>query len=539
MSSIAALLPLIAPLGLFHVAFEASRQPGRDPVRVLRAARRASALGLVVAAVAALLVAAGGPLTSPLLGAAGFGFALRLDGLSAVMLALVAFLGAVVLRYSRAYLDGDPRHGAFVGGLALTIGCVMLLVLSGNLLHLVVLWAATSFALHRLLLFYPERPGAVVAARKKFLVARAGDVCLAAAAVLLGAAFGTGDLGLLLERAGAMSVEGGVPVGVHLAVGLVALSAALKSAQFPTHGWLIEVMETPTPVSALLHAGILNGGTFLVARLGEAVLLSPPVGVGMILVGTTTALFASLAMLPQPAVKTALAYSSSAHMGFMLLLCGLGAFPAALLHLVAHSFYKAHAFLASGSVVEAVRVSELPDKDERMSPLRLAAGLVLALATVAGVGAALGLSHWEQPVALGLASMLAVGLTLMLVEGLRGRPAPLVFGRTVGMTAAVAAAFFVLEAGATRVLAGSVPLPGPLAPLTLGLMLAVIAIFGVVVGLQAFLPQRARSPRWAAAWLALRNGLYANAAFDRFVGALRPVPSPSQASHTSHVMENS
>jgi NAD(P)H-quinone oxidoreductase subunit 5 len=187
------------------------------------------------------------------------------------------------------------------------------------------------------------------AARKKFIVARLGDAALLAAAVLLVAAYGTADIGAILRaaRAGA---------GGNLAccaAGLLALAAFLKSAQFPTHGWLTEVMETPTPVSALLHAGVINAGGFLLIRFADVMLLAPGVLAVLLIVGGFTALFGGLVMLTQPAVKTSLAWSTVAQMGFMIFECGLGLFALALLHIVAHSLYKAHAFLASAGQVRS------------------------------------------------------------------------------------------------------------------------------------------------------------------------------------------
>ena len=201
----------------------------------------------------------------------------------------------------------------------------------------------------RLLLFYPDRVAARRAARKKFITARIGDVALLGAVVSLWAAYGTADIGTILRAA--RSGEGGT--AAVLAAILLALAALLKSAQFPTHGWLTEVMETPTPVSALLHAGVINAGGFLLIRFAEIMLLSPGVLAALAMVGGFTALFGGLVMLTQPAVKTSLAWSTVAQMGFMILECGLALFPLALLHIVAHSLYKAHSFLASGEIGRA------------------------------------------------------------------------------------------------------------------------------------------------------------------------------------------
>lgn len=521
-----AFIPLVVPAAFALTARVAAGQSGPHPTRVVAAARAASILGLVVAAVTGLVTAVRGPMVSPLLGVVdigpdGVGLSVRLDALSTVMFGLVAFLGAVVLHYSRTYLDGDRRHGAFLGALALTVGAVMLLVLSGNLWQLVATWISTSLALHTLLVFYRERPGAVLAARKKFLVARLGDVCLVGAAVLLARAFHTTDIGTLLERARAVAGPQASPPGVTAAGLLLAATAALKAAQFPTHGWLIEVMETPTPVSALLHAGILNGGTFLIARLAQVVLLVPSAQQGLIVVGGLTALFASLVMITQTSVKVSLAYSSAAHMGFMLLLCGIGAYPVAILHLVAHSCYKAHAFLSSGSVVDAARASWVPGVKAAPNALRALASLGVAVATVVAVSALFGVSLTARPVTLALAAILVFGLTHLVAQAMHVRPVGDGIGRTALAAAGTVLAFFALELGASRVLADVLPVSASLAPLTMVLMLVVVAAFGLVSLFQLFLPAHASAGPWAALYVHVRHGLYANALFDRLVGLPR------------------
>lgn len=513
-----AFFPLLAPLALAGVAAVARRAPGSRPVAALAAARSAAVVGLMVAVAAAVTVATRGVVESPVLGVAGLGLSVRLDGLSVAMLALVAFLGAVVLEYSRNYLDGDPAQGRFLGRLALTVAAVMLLALSGNLLQLTAMWLLTSLALHRLLLFYADRPAAVVAARKKFIVARLGDVALAASALLLWHAFGTADIGLLLDRTTAAAPDG-VGSDVHLAVMLLGAAAALKSAQFPTHGWLAEVMETPTPVSALLHAGLLNGGIFLIVRLAPVALLSPPALHAMIVVGGFTALFASVVMITQATVKGGLAYSSAAHMGFMMFLCGLGMYSIAIAHLIAHSCYKAHAFLSSGSIVEVRRASKVPGG--RMTPgmLALASALGVAMTLVAGTGLLFGISLVSSPVFLGVGVILAIGLAQLLAQA-KERAVAIRVGEAA---VATAAAFFALEIASSHLLHAVVPTPVLRDPPTLALLLLVIAAFASASLFQLLLPRLASSPRVATAWVHVRNGLYANAVFDRLVGALHPI----------------
>ncbi len=530
----APLFPLLAPLSLALASLAAHLDSGKHPRLALRATRAATRVTLIVACATAVLASMRAPLVSSLLGGGGLGFSLRVDGLSAVMFCLVAALGAAVLEFSRNYLDGDERQAVFMGDLALTVGCVTLLVLSGNLVQLVVMWIATSMALHRLLLFYPDRRGAIVAARKKFVVARAGDACLVAASVVLVRALGTGDIGALLLHAREIAERGEVPIAIHAAALLIVLSAALKAAQFPAHGWLAEMQETPTPVSALLHAGILNGGTFLVVRLAGIVQLSAPALGALIVVGGFTAAFASVVLVTESRMKTALAYSSAAHMGFMLLLCGIGAYSVAIVHLVAHSFYKAHAFLSSGSAVDTQRAARVPEKDARVGLVSMLVSFLLAAGLVWGVGRLLGFAVLARPTSVALGSVLTLGLGHLIAQGLRGELSVRVFGQSTLSAAATALSFFALELGGSVALGRAIPEAAAPGAITLGLAIAVLLGFGLVSFVQIMLPSLSTSRVLRRVYVQARTGLYANAYFDRLIGAARlPVSRPSARWGTS------
>ncbi len=273
----------------------------------------------------------------------------RLDALTVVMLLLVNVIGLIILRFSRRYLNGEATQSRYFRAFLATLAAVSLLVISDNLAVLALAWTASSITLHQLLQFYGDRPQAVIAAHKKFLMARAADVGIFAAIALLWGATGTLEISALVESGSVWPV---IPVQVQIAGVLLAAAVIVRSAQLPFHGWLIQVMEAPTPVSALLHVGIVNIGGFVMIRLGG--LMGHIGGAQLLLVvaGTITALLAGLVMTTRVSVKVSLAWSTSAQMGFMLLECGLGAYSLALLHLVAHSLYKAHAFLSSGRTVE-------------------------------------------------------------------------------------------------------------------------------------------------------------------------------------------
>lgn len=327
-------------------------------------------------------------------------FALRLDPLSAVMALLVAVLGAVVIRFSRNYLAGDAGQGRFFGWMNGTLASVLLLVLSGNFQVLWLAWVATSLCLHQLLVYYPWRAPAVFSARKKFVISRLGDLCLLGALIVIYRAYGTLDYDSLFAAVEAGKTEGLAPAGW-----LLAACAMFKSAQFPFHGWLPDTMETPTPVSALMHAGIINAGGFLIIRFSPLMAHVPPAMAFLALLGAVTAAFGAVVMLTQPSVKRALAFSTVAQMGFMLLQCGLGAFGLALLHLVAHSLYKAHAFLHAGSTVGAPARAAVPLRGGNLA-VGLAGGLGV---TALGLGMLGGTDPLAAPSVFILVLALALG----------------------------------------------------------------------------------------------------------------------------------
>ncbi|WP_430929554.1 proton-conducting transporter membrane subunit [Methylobacterium tardum] len=438
---------------------------------------------------------------------------MRVDAVSITMLVLVTLIGWIVLRYASIYLDGEDWQGAFTGWLCLTLAAVLLLVTAGNLIQLVASWIATSLFLHRLLVFYRERPGARRAARKKFITARLGDISLIIAAVLLSMAYGTSDISQILRAA--RSGEGG-SLAVT-AAGLLAVSALLKSAQFPTHGWLTEVMETPTPVSALLHAGVINAGGFLLIRFADVLLLAPGVLAVLVAIGGFTALFGSMVMLTQSSVKTSLAWSTVAQMGFMIFECGLALFPLALLHIVAHSLYKAHAFLASGGTVEAVAAIRRPGPVAIPGVAAVARAFLSALLIFAVVGFAFGLPH-KSPQAFALSAILIFGVAYMLAQGFADTAPRALTRRTAAYAVATSVGYFALQAVATHLTAGVLP-PAP-APGALEWALIILALlsFGLVAILQATFPLWAYHPAATGLRVHLANGLYANAAFDRLIG---------------------
>lgn len=507
------LLPLLAPVPLLVSAALGFLSSGRRPRFLSRLTEVASLLAFA----GAIFTAAGlvflGPGLGPVIGLHGAGLSVRLDAVSAVMLLLVAFIGWVVVRYSGTYLDGEARRGPFTAWLCLTLAAVMMLVTAGNLIQLALAWIATSLFLHRLLLFYPDRVAAQRAARKKFVTARLGDAALLAAAGLLTMAYGTTDIGRILAEA-RVGLGGSL---ASVAAGLLALAAVLKSAQFPTHGWLTEVMETPTPVSALLHAGVINAGGFLLIRFADLMLLAPAVLAALVMIGGFTALFGSLVMLTQPAVKTSLAWSTVAQMGFMIFECGLALFPLALLHIVAHSLYKAHSFLASGGAVDRVAALRRPGPIAVPGAGAVGRAFLAALGIYVLVGLGFGFEH-KSPQAIALGAILIFGVAYMLAQGFADAAPRALTRRTAVYAVATSVGYFALQGASTWVTAGVLPATPAPGPLEWGLIVLAVISFGLVAIVQAMFPLWAYHPAAAGPRVHLSNGFYADAVFDRLLG---------------------
>lgn len=320
---------------------------------------------------------------------------------------LVQLLGMVIGGFSARYLQGEPGQARYVAGLAGVLGAVHALLLADHWLVLIAAWALVGQALQGLLCFYPGRPFALLAAHKKQIADRVADVLLITAAVAAYLDVGSGSISSLLRQAGA----GHVSVAQEISAVCLVLAVILRTALLPVHGWLIQVMEAPTPVSALLHAGVVNLGGFILIRFAPLLEASPAARWLLVIFGLGTALLAGFVMLTRISIKVRLAWSTVAQMGFMVLECGLGLYHLAMLHLVGHSLYKAHTFLSASTVVRQTRLRML----HALTPtgrISLLAAPLLAYAIVALVQA-LAASHggtwpwwWNATLAAAWAPML-------------------------------------------------------------------------------------------------------------------------------------
>jgi len=477
-----------------------------------RLARAGSLVALIAAACGLATLAIAAP------GAAAW---IRADAVGAVMTLLVTFIGWVIVRYSQPYLSAERDEQRYVTWLMATLAAVLLVVVSNHLLLMALAWTATSLALHRLLTFFRERPAALIAAHKKFIVGRAADLSMLAAAALLWQAFGTLRIDALLAQAQAAAA---LPLSAQVAVALITLAALLKCAQLPFHGWLIQVMEAPTPVSALLHAGVVNLGGFVLIRFAPLVAESGVAQGLLVVAGCFTAVIAALVMTTRISIKVQLAWSTTAQMGFMLMQCGLGLWEMALLHLVAHSLYKAHTFLSAGTTVRRTLVRQMDAQGGAIGVPALLAGAVLGIVMTSAAAllwSALPFAAAALPPALIVtAGIVALALTPLvqtqaLAAGRRAWP------RALAASFGIALAYFALHALFAGWVAPAAAVPA--APWWLVVALA----FSVLFGLQCALTAHPASALARRLYPWFYGGLYLDERFTRIAFRLLPPPSPA------------
>lgn len=343
------------------------------------------ALGFALAALVSQLVLMSGN-SLALSAAAGW---LAASQFGAWVSLLVQLLGAAIGIYSATHLRGEPRQAQYIAALAAVLAAVHILLLANHWVVLIIAWAAIGHAMHYLLCFYPDRPFALLAAHKKRVADRVADGLLVAAACLAWSQVGSGSLSALWAHIAAGHASAALAwSGVCLALAVIA-----RTALMPVHGWLVQVMEAPTPVSALLHAGVVNLGGYVL------VLFAPLLGVSLaarwllVVFGLMSAVVAGLVLLTRVSQKVHLAWSTIAQMGFMLLECGLGLYLFAALHLLGHSLYKAHNFLnASSAVRECER--KLVTEGGRNSGLSMLLAVPLALIIVFSAQSLMGGHAW-------------------------------------------------------------------------------------------------------------------------------------------------
>ena len=314
---------------------------------------------LIVARLWAFMLGSAAPLaltvvSKPWIAITGFqvNFALAVDHLTLVMLAVVTGVGFLIHLYSAGYMAHEDGYWRFFAYLNLFMFFMSVLVLAENFLLLFVGWEGVGLASYLLIGFYFTKDSASNAGKKAFIVNRIGDFGFLLAMFLLIAHFGSLSFTEVFARAAALPGSGGIFTAICL---LLLVGAAGKSAQIPLYVWLPDAMEGPTPVSALIHAAtMVTAGVYLVARCHSLFDRSPAALVVVACIGAATALLAASIGMVQHDIKRVLAYSTVSQLGYMFLACGVAAYSAAIFHVVTHAFFKALLFLAAGSVIHAL-----------------------------------------------------------------------------------------------------------------------------------------------------------------------------------------
>jgi NADH-quinone oxidoreductase subunit L len=272
------------------------------------------------------------------------------DPLTACLLIVVTTIGMLVHIYSIGYMAHDPGRWRFFSYLNLFMFSMLLLVLADNFLLVFAGWELVGLCSYLLIGFWYPRRSAAEAAKKAFLVNRVGDMGFALGIMAIWTQLGTLNMQAVFARIG------GIPHEWQIAIALLILCGAVgKSAQFPLHVWLPDAMEGPTPVSALIHAAtMVNAGVYLIARCNPIFGTVPEVMVVVAAIGIFTAILAASISFTQNDIKRVLAYSTLSQLGYMFASLGVGAWTAAIFHLMTHGFFKGLLFLDSGSVIHAV-----------------------------------------------------------------------------------------------------------------------------------------------------------------------------------------
>ncbi len=276
--------------------------------------------------------------------------AFLIDPLTCIMMLVVTGVGFLIHLYSVGYMQGEEGFTRFFTYMNLFMVSMLLLVMGNNYLVLFIGWEGVGLCSYLLIGYYYDRVSAAKAATKAFVVNRIGDAGFLVAIFLVFVQFGTLDYTQVFAQADTLTVGMATAIAICLLIGAIG-----KSAQIPLYTWLPDAMEGPTPVSALIHAAtMVTAGVYMIVRNHVIYDMAPVAMTTVAWIGGTTALFAATIGLVQNDIKRVLAYSTVSQLGYMFLACGLGAYAAAIFHLMTHAFFKALLFLAAGSVIHAL-----------------------------------------------------------------------------------------------------------------------------------------------------------------------------------------
>jgi NADH-quinone oxidoreductase subunit L len=348
------------------------------------------------------------------------GFDLLYDPLSALFLLLITGVGSLIHVYSIGYMEHDPRRRRFFGYLNLFVAAMLMLVLAANYLGLFLGWEGVGLASYLLIGFWQYKDSAAAAAKKAFIVNRVGDIGLSLGVALMFTTFGSIDFTTISAEAGEVSETTMTILGL-----LLLLAACGKSAQVPLQSWLLDAMEGPTPVSALIHAAtMVTAGVYLIVRSNFIFDYAPHAQTAVVVVAVVTLLWGAIIGCAKDDIKKALAGSTMSQIGYMMLGAGLGVagYAFAIFHLLNHGFFKANLFLGAGSVMHGMN----DDVDMRhYGVLRKAMPVTFvtfALGYLAIIGVPPFSGFWSKDkiIETALADSWVVGLLAVLGAGITG-----------------------------------------------------------------------------------------------------------------------
>ena len=358
------LLVPLAPLIGALVAGLGGRFIGRTGAHVV------TILGVLIATVASFMVLSdvmkgthfdGTVYTWAVVGGLNLEVGFLIDPLSALMMAVVSFVSLMVHIYTIGYMADDPGYQRFFSYISLFTFSMLMLVMSNNFLQLFFGWEAVGLMSYLLIGFWYQRPTAIYANLKAFIVNRVGDFGFVLGIGLVFAYFGTLHYADVFAAAPGMAQRAiefipGTPWLLMTVICICLFIGAMgKSAQFPLHVWLPDSMEGPTPISALIHAAtMVTAGIFMVARMSPLFELSDVALSFVIVIGAITAFFMGILGIVQNDIKRVVAYSTLSQLGYMTVALGMSAYSVGIFHLMTHAFFKALLFLAAGSVIIAM-----------------------------------------------------------------------------------------------------------------------------------------------------------------------------------------
>ena len=353
-----------------------------------------------------------------------------LDPASVMMLVVVTFVSLMVHVFSLGYMKGEERFATYYAFLGLFTFSMLGLVLSTNIFQIYIFWELVGVSSFLLIGFYYDRPAAVAAAKKAFIVTRFADLGFLIGILILAFYSGTLDFGTLIQRltdthsSQLAQITGTGFLGISIlswALALVFIGGAGKSAMFPLHIWLPDAMEGPTPVSALIHAAtMVVAGVYLVARLYPVYVIDGTILQLITWVGAISAFLAALIACTQTDIKRVLAYSTISQIGYMLFALGVGGYTASLFHLFTHAFFKSLLFLGAGSVIHFVHTNEMGNMGglRKLMPLTHLTFLIACLA-IAGIPPFAGffskeeilITAWQHNKVIYYAALITSGIT--------------------------------------------------------------------------------------------------------------------------------